>query len=553
MRKIITLFLLTSLGYGTAHAQCTETPKNRILLVGDSWAAFMNGDQTITNGLKNVGHSDKKFTSTLTIAENGADTHDFLQEDKQTAIQNIIDANPDIDVIHLSIGGNDLLGDWKVSMSQAETDSLALAVRQRLDTIVDFLQNTRPGMHVFWAGYAYPNFEEVIEDVAPFQTTHPFYDTWNDMEKPDFITINTILNEMSDSVRAMATADAQLDFEPAQGILQYTYGQDTPLGVAPGGTYPAFTQPLPLGDPTYPSPKSAMRIYAGIFTDCFHLSANAYLDMFTYQAGKFYQKFLMDDLYLLSEGGTKDGSVTSAGDVSQEIKLGEEAGTETAAVLSFNTENMADTTLAKASIFLRREALDGANPIASEAIQLKMVSGNFGTTANVEAIDFTEPGDVAGEPCKGGSYNNNSKDGHWLRLDLTPEMLENIDNTQPVQFVISVPGFTDGIMTFSDASNPEYAPILNLKYGPTPTGPDGIRDQYMNELSVYPIPTTGILTIGADAAAIQSIEVINLLGATVLTPTAIGNRIDIAQLPVGSYILRVTTNDGISVKRIIKR
>lgn len=553
MKKIFILLVLAGFAYGSVSAQCVEIPKNRVLLIGDSWAAFMNGDQTITNGLKAVGHSDKKFTSSLAIAENGADTHDFLQEDKQTAIQNIIDANPEIDIIHLSIGGNDLLGDWTVSMTPSQVDSLTMEVQHRLDTIVDFLQGTRPGMNVFWAGYAYPNFEEVIEDVAPFQTTHPFYSAWNDMEQPDFITINTILNEMSDSVSLSAASDPQLDFVPAQGILQYTVGQSSPLGVAPAGTYPAFSVPLPLGDPNYPSPKSAMRLYAGIFTDCFHLSTQSYLDMFTYQAGKFYQKFFMDDLYMLSAGGDMDGSVSSTGDVSQEIKLGEDGGSEIAAVVSFDPQDMADTTLAAASIFLRRESFTGSNPTATSNIAVKMINGNFGTTVNVEAVDFIEAGDVSGEVCKGGSYDESSKDGHWLRLDLTPEMLSNISASSPIQFMISVPGFTGGTITFSDATNPEYAPVLNLKYGAAPQEPDGINEFYTQELNVYPIPTTGPLTIGVDANSLQTIEVFNVLGAVVLVPAVSDNRIDISELPTGSYVLKITTKEGISTKRIIKR
>ena len=71
MKKIFTLLLLVGLGNGWANAQCVEIPKNRVLLVGDSWAAFMNGDQTITDGLRIVGHSDKKFTSSLPSRKTG--------------------------------------------------------------------------------------------------------------------------------------------------------------------------------------------------------------------------------------------------------------------------------------------------------------------------------------------------------------------------------------------------------------------------------------------------------------------------------------------------
>lgn len=548
MKRLFTLTALGIFGYATSYAQCVETPVNRVILAGDSWAAFMYGDQTINEGLKNVGHSDKKFVSNVTISENGADTYDFVDGPKQDAIQSLVDANPEVSIIHMSIGGNDLLGDWNVSFTQAETDALAAEVEARLDTIIDFLHGTREGMNVFWPGYTYPNFEEVIEEIAPFQSSHPFFGTWDDMGQPDFLTINSILNDMSDSVALSAATDPQLHFVHAQGVLQYHFGQDQPLGVAPGGTYPAFQAPLPLGYPDYPSPSESMRLYAGIFTDCFHLSPEAYLVFFQYQAERYYQKALMDDLYLLSEGGTQDGSVSSSGDVSQEIKIGEENGNDVAAVVSFDTQSMADTTLSNASIFLRRESLTGTNPFVGNSLQVKMINGNFGTTADVEAVDYIATGDAEGEPCKFGSH---SQDGHWVRIDLTADMIANISNNAATQFIITVPGFTGGVMKFNDATDPVYAPVLNLNYGPEPSSVREIREA--RELAVYPIPTTGELTIDVNSTDLLSIEVMNILGEVVLVPQTKTNRIDISELPIGSYILRITTKEGISAKRIIKR
>lgn len=550
MKRLFTLSLLGFFGYSNVNAQCVETPTNRIILAGDSWAAFMFGDQTINDGLKNVGHSDKKFVSNITISENGADTWDFVDGPKQDAIQDLVDANPDVDIIHMSIGGNDLLGDWHVSFTQQQTDSLASEVELRLESIVDFLQNTRSGMNVFWPGYTYPNFEEVIEDIAPFQTNHPFYGTWDDMGQPDFLTINTILNDMTDSVVVTAATDPQLDHVKAQGVLQYHYGQETALGVAPGGTYLPFDAPLPLGYPDYPSPKESMRLYAGIFTDCFHLSADAYLVWFEYQAERYYQKALMDEFYTLSVGGNSDGSVTSNGTVSQEIKLGEEAGNEIAAVLTFDTQGMADTTLTNAGIFLKRRSLSGDDP-TEENLEVRIVSGNFGATVDVEAADYMDAGDASGAPCVFGS---SEEDGHWIRIDLPLDVIEQISNEDQIQVIISAPGFTGGVMSFFDGSDPVTAPVMNLNYFDPEQEPDGIFEaNYGKELPVYPNPTTGALTIDLDGNQIMDIEVFTVLGALALTPEFSTNQIDISELPTGTYILRVTTKDSISTKRIIKR
>jgi len=549
MKHLFTLCIAVLLSTGNAFSQCSETTTTRVLLLGDSWANFLNLDQTINDALRNAGHSGKKFTTSFTLSENGANTWDFVASGgKQEEIQSMIDANPQIDMIHLSIGGNDLLGNWNVSMTQAETDLLLQEVTDRLMDIIEFLQNTRPGMRVFWAGYTYPNFGEVI-DASPF-SPHPFFSAWDDMGQPDFATINNLLNVYSDTVLSIAENDPQLDFVPAQAILQHTYGQQQALGIAPGGTYMQFEPVLPYGFPSYPSPIESMRTQF-FFTDAFHLSPDAYLDMLNYQTQKFYQKFFMDDMYLLSEGGQKDGSVTSTGIVSQTIKMGEENGDEMAAVLSFPTQNMGDTTLMGGSIFLRRESVSGTDPLAGNRIQIRMISGNLGATANVEADDFSYSvtGMVYGEPCQFGSNN----DENWIRLDLTDDMLRGINNGNYTQFILSVPGVVGGTITFSNATDSELAPILNLVYGPNPP-PSSVKTiTQSNRLSVYPIPTTGSLTIGIENGSIVLVEVFNILGSVVLNPSVTDNRIDISELTNGTYILKVTTQEGVGTKRIIKR
>jgi hypothetical protein len=138
------------------------------------------------------------------------------------------------------------------------------------------------------------------------------------------------------------------------------------------------------------------------------------------------------------------------------LLLGESGGNSFASVLSFNTANMADTTLKKASIFLRRKSLAGTNPI-SNTLSVKVKSGNFGTTVNVEAADYSATGDASGTPCLFGS---NAGDGNWIRLDLPASVLPFITKNATTQFVISAPSFTGGVVSFNNSSNPEYAPNL---------------------------------------------------------------------------------------------
>ncbi|MCP2839696.1 hypothetical protein, partial [Salmonella enterica] len=74
---------------------------------------------------------------------------------------------PGIEVVHLSIGGNDVLGDWDVTFTQAEFDTLEAHIFVRMEQVIDFIKSTKPGIKIVWSGYVYPNFGEVIADAAP--------------------------------------------------------------------------------------------------------------------------------------------------------------------------------------------------------------------------------------------------------------------------------------------------------------------------------------------------------------------------------------------------
>jgi len=111
MNRILPLTIALCFFLTQAFSQCTETNQPKVLLVGDSWAWFMNTESTINNVFKAWGFSNYKFISNATLAVNGAQTDDFMKPGAQAEILNQLTNNPSIEVVHLSIGGNDFLGD----------------------------------------------------------------------------------------------------------------------------------------------------------------------------------------------------------------------------------------------------------------------------------------------------------------------------------------------------------------------------------------------------------------------------------------------------------
>ncbi|MCF8258826.1 MAG: T9SS type A sorting domain-containing protein [Flavobacteriales bacterium] len=532
-----------------AMAQCSEPATIRILTVGDSWSVFMNANSTFNNSLRKWGHSDKRYFTNLIISENGSETDDFLQSVKQDEIAAQLAANPSIDVVHLSIGGNDVLGDWNVNWTQDQVDSLEAEVTLRLTSIIDFIKSVKPGIRIVWSGYTYPNFGEVIGSLPEAAwSTHPFYDTWQSMGFPDFLQINTILNSFSATVEEYAATDPQVDFVYCPGILQHVYGQPTALPVAPGGTYQPFEAPLPVGFPEYPTPRPGMNNY-GFFTDAFHLSAGGYSAFIDYQVQKFYHKYFMDDQYILATDNASTGGVSSGGTVTAAPMVGESGGVEYAAVLNFETTAMPDTGVSKAEIFMRRESQLGNN-LYTTPMQVRITRGSFGADVTVMAEDFAAVGEAAGPPC---TFGSNGGDGHWVRLQLPEELLPYINNESDIQLHVTSPEASGRMITYSDALDPDFAPVLNLTYGPkTPASVNDLATTGFR-LRAYPNPTTGLLTIDTEGQDILSMEVMDIRGGLVLATSTNSTTLDLVALPSGPYLLHVVTAKGSTWQRVVKQ
>jgi hypothetical protein len=537
-KTILGVLLLTQFSF-YSHSQCTETSENRILLVGDSWAFFMNVDQTINKVMKDWGHSNYTYYTDLVLSENGAETDDFLLPAKKQKIQDKLIEFPSINVVHLSIGGNDVLGSWNVNFTTQQTDSLQEAVLGRLDSVITFIKSVRPGIQILWSGYTYTNFGEVIGTLPTLlQSNHPFYGTWQGMGFPTFAQLNAVQNSFSDLIFDLYNTDPQVVVIPATGLMQYVFGQTVALGVAPGGTYAAFTVPMPYGNPAYPSPKTTMRDY-GVFRDCFHLSADGYYEMISNQAQKFYHKFLMDDVHVTATFN-ESGTVTSLNNINADQYVGQENGESMTSIFSFDVQNI-NNTIDKASVFLRIDEITGTNFLTS-GLEVKLKYGSFGAQSTLEAADYSATGDATAVPCVFGT----DAVGKWIRLDLPSNLLPFIQNGK-IQIAVSAPGASASKVKFTDASNPELAPVLNLKY----VGVVSVNDIAKTETLIYPNPTSGQLTIQA-ADLVEDIYVTDITGRKVDFKVIDSSSIDISSLPEGMYILNFVNNKEVHSKRILK-
>ncbi|MBL4660338.1 MAG: hypothetical protein JKY19_08275 [Alcanivoracaceae bacterium] len=257
IKAILTLLFL--LGSFTAFAQ------NRVLIVGDSWAQLQIDNNThmqvfSDNGFANIG-IDPVSDST---SDNGKEAADWAMPDQLQIIANAIAANPDIDTVQVTLGGNDFLNAWDANMTMMEQDALQQQILVNLTTIVDFILAQDSNIEVILSFYDYPNFVDTISGVAGIFCNNLF----TDMAQPSVVELNTASRAFELAYTQIATNNPRVYHVSHFGLMQSFFGFPAE-GILPGDI-------MPPGDISRPSPLEAMRDFGFGIRDCFHLSPEGY-------------------------------------------------------------------------------------------------------------------------------------------------------------------------------------------------------------------------------------------------------------------------------------
>lgn len=131
------------------------------------------------------------------------------------------------------------------------------------------------------------------------------------------------------------------------------------------------------------------------------------------------------------------------------------------------------------------------------------------------------------------------------RINVATPLFFEINETEGINAAeekISLYGHAD-VLTVEPATLIEVA-MSELQQGP----------KYVGQLMVHPNPTRDQLTIQAADANMQKVEILNGFGQRMLVKETTPSQITLSlnSLPVGMYIVKVYTETGVEVRRIIK-
>ena len=551
MRKIgvilVTIFLAFSV---KMMGQCNPT-QTKILLVGDSWAYFADQFNSIDNSLDYYGFSDLSSFTNSDLAVTGTETKWMLEQGTITNISSALNSNPGIEVISVSIGGNDILGDVHVSMDSVQVDSLLTAIIKRIDTITNILDSLKPDVKIYFTAYDFPNFEESINayQLGP-PSSHPFFDTWDGMGQPNYQELNTVLNRFHELLSNHCMNYPTIDFVSAAGLMQFIYGQPYNLPQGPSGTYAPQTAPVPGGFINYPSPLASMNDY-GVFYDSFHLSDEAFDHFYNYHFKHYFYNMLRThrrDATFTSNGNGEDGFINVSTTNTQSLALGSDGLNNYSSILSFNTSSLLDTNIQSSSIFLKRDSLLGSQPLQNGRVLVSIKNGSFSGNQLLETSDASASADATDTAC---FYGTNNADGNIIRVDLPVSLLDHINDTGITQIRISAIEGIAGELFFS-LSDTNFPVSMDVKYGTPPISTvDEIETKDLS-LTVYPNPTNADFIQIKTNVSTKELAIIDSKGI-VKTKQITNQHIDVSDLAKGFYIIQlVDENQQLIQTKFIK-
>lgn len=445
---------------------CPATqPQARVLIAGDSWAQYMWDDNAHNLIFDKFGHADKQAVSRSLgsnpgpghsgpeYAVSGSEAREWVNTASFPWIANVVaelSAQPSIDLVVFSLGGNDILagksgGGWYKQMDlDVPGSEAALFARVLADniTITNAFLAVRPQLDVLVSSYEYPNFN--VSSLWCWIYACPKRDDLS-RDPTNARVTDSELNAMSLDVEALRIAwtngNPRLYFDHGVGEMHHYYGdgQSAP-GVLPrpGQQAPDYL-PFPAGQPLRPTLRSNFRTNVGISADPIHLNPAGYL----YKVGVHTETHLFGrfrgpvSLTLNSQGGANDGWTDGANSGTASIDIGDTGSSLIRGIVSIDTSTIpAGAEISAASLYLLQETRSGSNPFVTGSLglpRLDVVSGSFGA-AQVEVTDFDAPATVSDAGCFVGSANEQH---YALRIDLTPAGLAAIQAGGLTQFRIA--------------------------------------------------------------------------------------------------------------------
>ncbi len=269
MRSTLSLLLL--LWLVTASSQTTK-----VLIVGDSWAQ-QQWDDGVHDAVFAVNGYPQFVSFGDAVAISGSTAADWVAPSELQKITDALNANPDIDTVQLTLGGNDFLDQWNTGLTAMEVTAIENQIIADLQIVVDHILAHDINIEIILSFYDYPNFVDSLTGIGSFFCRNLHESLGN----PTPAELNAVAVSFEQAFATVASQHPKVFHVSHFGLMQFRYGFPDEM-IEPGDI-------LPPGDPTRPSPVASMRLNFGLVVDCFHLRAEGYDELVLNLYNEYYQ------------------------------------------------------------------------------------------------------------------------------------------------------------------------------------------------------------------------------------------------------------------------
>jgi len=259
---VLLSLVLFSAGSAGLPSAAEAAASDRVMLLGDSWA-ILSGPLW-TPLFADNGHPEM---TVVNPAASGILARYFSENPR--VIPDLLAANPHVEWLLLSLGGNDLLTDWQQNDPAGWVERLKVAYRAFLKPIIA----ERPDLKIVFLGYDFMNFE-----MSPFCVLMA-YDVFRGLLTPQ---INAEFLRVSEAQRQMAE-----EFGNVHALLPW--GTLQAAGGVPNAPNVLLPSPAPfMNDCIHPTEEGygilAQAIYEDYFVTALACTTDADGDGFTDKA-----------------------------------------------------------------------------------------------------------------------------------------------------------------------------------------------------------------------------------------------------------------------------
>lgn len=254
---------------------CKDLPgKPAFLLVGDSWGQLMCAFGSYDKVLEEYGHKNKRAECLLTT-QSGSRASQWVVPKKLEIVKKVLNYYPDLKVIVLSLGGNDLLGTWNKNMTPDEEKVMMDKIASDFTGVIHQLKAMRPGLRIVVSGYDYPNFDKLV----PGDVLKAYRELFEKMGEPTPAELNAVIVRFTERMALEAAQISDVQYASNLGLHQSIYGQED-YNIKPGELHRPDKDNLVGGDPTLPqSPKALLHINGTKLFDPYHLNPTSYKNL----------------------------------------------------------------------------------------------------------------------------------------------------------------------------------------------------------------------------------------------------------------------------------